>query len=301
MSYRLEPDEPLSLGVKRIIREQIDKSVQGLEDPEDRDEVVHDVRKRLKKMRAALRLVRLEIGEDVYKPENICYRDAGRRLAPVRESFVMVETLDMLLETFEDQLDKEAYQPLRERLLERHEASIDQVLNKDQAMDKVLDTLHKARKRVADLPIKATGVDAFCGGLRKVYKRGHNRLADAYDAPSVSIFHEWRKRVKYLWYHERILENVWAPILDELQEETHDLSDYLGDAHDLAELRTLLQEEPNLCDEETRSVIIALLNREEMRLRAKSGPVGKRIYLESPDDFVDRISGYWEIWRNNDG
>lgn len=297
MSYRLEPEEGLATGVQRIIREQIDQSIAGLEDPKDRDEVVHDVRKRLKKIRAALRFVRLEIGEDVYKPENICYRDAGRRLSPVRDSFVKVETLDLLLDRYDDYLDSSAYQGLRERLVARHEKRVGEVLDENHAMEAVLDTLQHARKRVDDLPIEVTGTDAFHGGLRKVYKRGQNRLADAYDAPTVGAFHEWRKRVKYLWYHQRILENVWAPVLEETADQTHDLSDYLGEAHDLAELRALLDEAPELCNRETRDIIVGLVNQEEARCRACARPVGERIYLEGPDEFAGRICGYWQIWR----
>jgi CHAD domain-containing protein len=297
VSYRLEPGEKVGPGVKRIIKEQIDQSVSGLEGPDDRDEVVHDVRKRLKKIRAALRLVRLEIGEDVYKPENICYRDAGRRLSPVRDSFVKVETLDLLLDRYGDYLDAEALEPLRGRLLTRHADTVTKVLDGGHAMEDVLDTLRDARARVDALPIEATGTDAFYGGLRKVYKRGHNRLADAYDDPTVGAFHEWRKRVKYLWYHERILENVWAPVLEEMADQTHDLSDYLGDAHDLAELRALLKGDPDLVSIAPRDLVIGLLNQEEDRLRTAARPVGERIYLESPDAFTDRLAGYWNVWK----
>ena len=59
MSYRLEPQEPLGAGIKRIAREQIDQALEQLTaNPENRDEAVHDARKRFKKIRAALRLVR---------------------------------------------------------------------------------------------------------------------------------------------------------------------------------------------------------------------------------------------------
>ena len=64
MSYRLELNESLPDGIKRIVKEQIDQALEQLrESPEGRNEAVHDARKRFKKIRAVLRLVRDEIGE----------------------------------------------------------------------------------------------------------------------------------------------------------------------------------------------------------------------------------------------
>lgn len=46
--------------------------------------------------------------------------------------------------------------------------------------------------------------------------------------------HEWRKRVKYGWYHMRLLTDASPAILSPLEERLHDLSDALGGDHDLA-------------------------------------------------------------------
>mgnify|MGYP006312215141 CR=1 FL=1 len=63
MSYRLETDEARPIGIKRIALEQVNQALDQLTDMSaDQDEVVHDVRKRFKKVRAVLRLVRDDIG-----------------------------------------------------------------------------------------------------------------------------------------------------------------------------------------------------------------------------------------------
>ena len=48
--------------------------------------------------------------------------------------------------------------------------------------------------------------------------------------------HEWRKRVKDLWYHCLLLQDAWKPVMSALADEAHELSDRLGDDHDLAVL-----------------------------------------------------------------
>ena len=45
---------------------------------------VHGARKDLKKLRSVLRLIREELGEEVYRTESQRYRDAGRGLGQSR-------------------------------------------------------------------------------------------------------------------------------------------------------------------------------------------------------------------------
>lgn len=298
MSYRLDAAESFPDGIKRIAREQLDQAVEQLTEAEDRDAAVHEARKGFKKIRAVLRLVRDEIGEDVYQAENVCYRDAGRKLAPVRDSFVKVETLDGVTAHFAETLAPEAFNGLREALVQRHAETQQRVLEEEHAAEQVVATLAEARGRIADWPIEHKGVRAFRAGLRRVYKRGHNRLADARDEPGVEILHEWRKRVKYLWYHVRILQPIWSDLLDELADALHDLSDVLGDYHDLAIVRETVVREPDVrVDAQAAQHLIGLLDRRRAELEAAAWPLGERIYVETPDAFVARMSDYWDVWQ----
>ncbi len=299
MSYRLEPREPLAAGIKRIAREQIDQALEQLTTtPEGPDEAVHDARKRFKKVRAVLRLVRDEVGSDVYKRENVCYRDAGRRLSDVRDSYVMIETVDKVTERYSDDLDGERYAGLREKLVAEHGTLKRQILDHDKALDEVADTIQKARQRVAGWPIENNDFSAVSDGLKRVYKRGYKRLSRAYANPNPENFHEWRKRVKYLWYHTRILKSLWPDLLDELADQTHDLADYLGDNHDLAEFRHLLLDRPNLFESESdMEDLVEAATQWQAELKVAAHQLGERIYVEKPKTFVKRIGNYWQVWR----
>jgi CHAD domain-containing protein len=242
--------------------------------------------------------VRDEIGEDVYRPENVCYRDAGRRLAPVRDSFVKIETLDAVTARFAETLAPDAFEALREALVQRHAETKHRLLEEERAADEVVATLSEARGWIANWPVAQDDVSAFSAGLWRVYKRVRNRLADARDEPSVAIFHEWRKRVKYLWYHTRILQSRWSDPLAELADAIHDLASILGDDHDLAVLRQTVVEEPDLCsDGHMAQHLIGLIDRRRAELEAAAWSLGERLYVETPDAYVARIGAYWEIWR----
>lgn len=299
MAYRLEQNETLPNGIKRIAKEQIDQALGQLrEAPEGRNEAVHDARKRFKKIRAVLRLGRDEIGNDVYRTENICFRDAGRRLSDVRDSYVMVETVDDLSHRFSEQLAEDVFAGVRQQFMERHQEIVKRLLDEERAMEEVVAVIETARQRVDTWPVESDDFSAIYGGLRRVYKRGRNRLADAYADPVPENFHEWRKRVKYLWYHIRILEPVWPNVLAELAGAVHELSDYLGDDHDLAELRRAIDTQPqSFGNERDLEMLVALIDRRRAELEAAARPLGERIYVEQPADFVDHIAAYWPIWR----
>lgn len=298
MSYRLETHEPIPDGIKRIALEQIDRALAQLtQQPEGQDEAVHDARKRFKKVRAVLRLVRDEIGNDVYHRENTCFRNAGRRLAAVRDSAVMLETLDYVVTHANGQLDPTAVIKIRHRLTYTYDYLINRVLEDESALAIVTDMIQRARARVNSWPIKHEDFSALGDGLRRVYKRGRHRLADAYADPTPANFHEWRKRTKYLWYHTRILKPLWPDVLDEVANEVHDLSDRLGLDHDLAVFREKIGDLPELTENGQLEVFGNAIRQQRTRLQAAARPLGNRIYAEKTTAFVNRFAGYWDAWQ----
>ncbi|NJK27804.1 MAG: CHAD domain-containing protein [Coleofasciculaceae cyanobacterium SM2_3_26] len=81
--YQLTTKETVSNGIKRVAQEELDRAIAQLsgQTEESHEEAIHDARKRLKKLRALLRLVRDRLGQDAYERENLCFRDAARKLS----------------------------------------------------------------------------------------------------------------------------------------------------------------------------------------------------------------------------
>jgi hypothetical protein len=123
-------------------------------------------------------------------------------------------------------------------------------------------------------------------------------MKKAYKSPTPETFHEWRKRVKYLWYHTRILRPIWPDVLNGLADALHTLSTYLGNDHDLAEFRQTLLEYPELCkNKKIEGALLSLINQRQAELQAAAHPLGGQIYAEKPKAFVKRFSVYWQCWR----
>ena len=293
MEYTIQPDEPVSSEVKRIIDGKVGTAIEHVDDEEmGRHETVHEVRKRCKEVRAALRLVRGVL--PTYSEENAHYRDAARRISDIRDAAALVETFDdHVTPAVESRgaLDEDTMADVRAALVDRRETlAAEQDL--DARMVNVREDLVGGRERVADLPVATEGFDAVAGGLRKSYKRARNRMAEAYEDPDTERFHEWRKRVKYHRYHSRLLRSIWVGPMKARRSELKTLSDLIGDEHDLAVFLETMDEE-QLFAPDTRETLREVITGRRSELRRRGRPIGERLFAEEPDRVVERMGSYW--------
>jgi CHAD domain-containing protein len=280
--YRLERDEPVPEGIARVALGRIDNALDELggrtdSSPED---AVHSARKDMKKLRALLRLVRGEIGDEVYRRETTAFRDAGRELAGLRDADVMIATLNSL-----DLPEKESG-PLRQAL-EAHKLRT-AAGARQQAAASAGDMLTAARARVADWPLETDGFAAFEEGLGRIYRQGRRNMRAARTQPTAENLHEWRKRTKDLWYHLALLEEAWPPVMQALADEAHELSDRLGDHHDLDVVLEWAR------DHADATAIEAAVDERRLRLQADAFDYGTRLYADKPSVLVDRIGTWWK-------
>jgi CHAD domain-containing protein len=299
MEYTLQPDERVSEGIKRIIDGKIETAVGHIDGDPGPHETVHEVRKRCKEVRAAVRLVRPVL--PTYSEENAHYRDAARRISDIRDAHAAVETFDDHVRpavAADGTLDEETLAEVRARLVDRREAVV-----AEQDLDRRLATVRAdlvdGLTRVEDLPIATEGYDAVAGGLRKSYRRARNRMADAYEDPEFERFHEWRKRIKYHRYHSRLLRRVWVGPMKERRAQLKRLSDVIGDENDLAEFAMVMHDE-ELFAPETRDTLDRIVGGRRSELHRQGRPLGERLFAEDPDLLVDRIGTYWEATHEYD-
>jgi len=284
MAYRLKRSEPVGEGVRRIATEQLDRALRALDEEDDVHDTVHDVRKRVKKLRGLLRLVRPVC--DAYDTENERLRDAARTLSRVRDATARIETVDALQERFAAPLDADAFAELRSRLVRRRdEIDVDEV--RDTLRD-VRDVLAGVRSRVSGWTVDERGFDAVEGGLRKTYGRALEAMERAYLTDTSEAFHEWRKRVKYHWYHLRLLEEAWPAVVQPWADEAHRLADELGSAHDLVVLAASL-DDPG----PTTEAALAVARRWRKGLEQDARPLGERLLAESPKVLAGRLRTWW--------
>jgi CHAD domain-containing protein len=294
-SYRLEADDAVPAGIARIARGRIDDALDELEGKTESspEETVHEARKDMKKLRALVRLVRDELGDDVYRREMVCFRDAGQELSGLRDADVMLATLGELEQRYPEELPAEAAGGLRQAL-EAHKIRT-AAGARTQAASEVVETLRAARERVDDWPLEKDGFEALEGGLERSYRRGRRALRAARAEPTDESLHEWRKRAKDLWYHVTILRVTWPPVMEALGDEAHELSNHLGDDHDLAVLRAWAHENAAALDgAENVRAFDELVQRRRLELQRDAFALGARLYADKPRAFIRRLERWWD-------
>ena len=307
MAFQLKANESVSDGIRRNVRSQIEKALDHVDakrlgsktpgakrKPHQRaapeNEAVRDVRKCFKRVRAALRLVREDLGDDLYHEENFCFRDAARPLTEVRDAEVLIETADKLTQQFPEAIEPGAFAKIHEALLANRQDVTRRVLDKDRAFAAVEEIATRALARLPDWTIERDGWAAMESGLRRVYRTGHRALASAAENQSVENLHEWRKQAKYLWHQLQLLEVAWTVGEKELVDQTHKLATLLGEDHDLAVLRETLAADPLAYGgDRILKGVFAVIDRQREELEGQAFALGRELYQDSPKAFTSRI------------
>jgi len=293
MAYRLGFDEHPPAALRRCAREQLEDAVDQLERRRGEDPVgaVHEARKSLKKTRAVLRLVRREIPKRSYRRENLALRDAGRSVSGVRDADVLVETVDGLRERFAGQIPAKTFTALRGRLATQARAARDV---DEGVVARLVEELRGARTRVEDWPLEDIGWATARRGAVNSYRRARKAGSVAVERPTAENLHEWRKRVKDHWYHQRLLEEAWPTVLAAQAEEAHALSDALGGEHDLTVLvQRLTGSDGPLSDLGVDGdEVLELVARRRAELAEAATQLGRRIFAESPKAYGRRLKRY---------
>jgi CHAD domain-containing protein len=297
-AYRLLPGEPVGQGMKRLLTAQVDDAIAHLQGKNESDsaEAIHEARKDVKKIRSALRLVRGAIGDDVWRRENDHYRDIARMLSSFRDAEILVEALDGLADRFGPTAG-ERIGGLRAQLDEENRAAHDDG-SVGRAMAGAAAGLATGRSRIEMLPLDGDGWGLIAPGLHRSYRRGRKRLIAVEEEASVTNLHELRKRVKDLWYQVRLIRDADRKKLGALADHAHDLSDHLGDDHDLALLRDEVQRRTEVFhDPADQRHLLKEIDQRRGELQFAAISLGERIYSDKPKKFTKKLEKRWQAWR----
>ncbi|TIQ19166.1 MAG: CHAD domain-containing protein [Mesorhizobium sp.] len=285
MSYRIDPRLPLTGEVRRILAEEIGKALVHLDAARDRPEqALHKCRRRLKKIRALLRLVRP--GDEIFcSTENHCYREVAALLAEPREATALIETIDRLAKNFPEQSAGGGLDAVRDTVVARqHElhdgAGLDAAIAAATAACE--DGISRIDKlALPDQPEQAA--DVLAEGARITLRRAKKALDKAGSRGDADDFHDLRKAAKTHGMHLSLLGRLWPTPIKARRKAVDELGEKLGELHDVFVLRTLLDagERPLGSAQETR-LLSKLLRRSEKSLKKTCLVAAADLFGERP-------------------
>ena len=297
MDYRIETDRPLGTEVRRIALECLDDADRRLASL-DRDDLaattdaIHESRKRCKEIRGLARLVRPGLGRH-YRLVNDLARDAAKELSSLRDSHAQLATVESL-QAHAGKKRARRLEPLREHQATLAEASARSIDEDDERIERARHLIAVARDVVAGWNL-ADGLEPFEEGLHRTYRRARSELKAVHRSADDERVHEWRKTVKYLWYQVRLLAEGDPGRFEALAADLHQLSDLLGDDHDLAVLVAHVGDEPiDGLDEETAQRAVRAARARQEVLRTEAIELGGVLLDRRPKRFV---AGMIDPWR----
>jgi len=293
MTYRFEPGTAsVEANLRKVAASQIDKAISEIDDPQvDPHKTVHQVRKRCKKLRGLVRLVRDTF--DGYRAENESFRDAAAQLSYVRDAEVIIQTFDKLIASGANQIDPESFVTVRASLL-RRSAEILSQNGLEERLSQFQEEMRKARDRLEHWTLEERGFKAIAGGLGKTYARARKAMRNAKKEPTAENFHEWRKGAKYHWYHARLLQDIQPDVMKAHITAADELSELLGDHHDLAVLHdTLSAEATAFGDHAELTSFTELISSRQSELEQQAFALGSNLLAEKRSTLVKRWREYW--------
>ncbi len=257
--------------------------------PAARAELVHETRKAIKRMRALARLLRYELGEEEFKRVNDSLRDIGQRLSGTRDAEVRLATLRSLRARHPKALALEGVDRLEERLeLDRRQAGT-QATPREGLADIADMRGYLARWNLVDHEL-----GTLAPGLERIYREGHRRYTRVRDehGRDAEHLHDWRKRVKSLYYALDMLGGKSAKDARNFTRRADHLGDLLGEEHDLWMFLAYVELHADTFAEDATAPakLVKRVERRRKRLRKRALALGGQLYERKPAGFTRRVA-----------
>lgn len=279
---------------------------------------VHQLRKRIKKLRGLIRLVRP--GFTDFDRENTALRDIGRSLAPHREAQSLAAAFDDLVAAYRSDT---ALPPLRSQSVTALRRRLVVPLAEETGaaapvIEAAATELAAIAERARSWKIRPKGAKAFAEGLADTHRAARKARVHAVKAlaaidtdpaspqaaetrwHAAEALHEWRKRVKAHAQHLRILAPVWPEAVGPQVDAARALAEDLGRHHDLAELVRAIGQD-DLGHHPTRVALIDLAHARQAAIEATALAAGARILAEKSKPMAARHQALYKLWRAEDG
>jgi CHAD domain-containing protein len=290
---------PLEESLKQVFDECISFIQKQVNIRDEPHQAIHESRRTIKRIRALLRMIRDEIGYSTYYRENNFYRDLSRRLSPVRDSYVLQQTLQALSLGYPEYIPEKQQGILLRALGSRTETELQRFIQSYGGFDHFIEELMEAQKRAETYSHVRDEFDTLRKGIRRNYRRGARYLeivvADYREAP----FHEYRKCTKYLLYQMELLSPIYPKLLKAYIRSIDKHAELLGLTRDYERLeKYLLERKGTGLGITSRGKMAEKIRLLRVALIKRSFRTAHTIYAERPDDFIERLETYWNLKRH---
>ena len=270
--------EAIGAGLKAIAALQLESAIAQFKGNNVSPRAIHNVRTTIKKVRSIIELTAPSFTRAQRNDLTGTLRDAAARIAPLRDSEVLLNTFDLLLE--QKGLPQEEFTALRDGLAD---SARQRRSNDTRQIPHVIKLLKEILRSIPEWSLDQLSGKDIRRRIRRTYRRGRSTLERCAATGEEEQFHTWRKQVKQLWYQLRMTSHYWPNNAKDLISDTGAIGESGGSERDLTLLAQWLKKGPKKSSSDLlKATIDSLLP--QLRKRAISG--GEKFYEIKPKQFV---------------
>ncbi|MFN8207589.1 MAG: CHAD domain-containing protein [Bacteroidales bacterium] len=285
---QLKPEEPLGIGIRRLLTDELykvscftDQPVEGLHTS------IHEIRRILKRVRAVIWLMEPDIGSYNCQRESAVYRDIGRRISGLRSLYVNQMTLQKLSAEFPKKLVEGPLKRTGQLLEEKYKTELKKALEEQNLIHYLKQDIDQALAGTEEMQVLHDDLSIPEHALRMAFKTGRKRWRKvARKANSINI-HELRKEVKNLQFQLQLLELYDPKGIHRRIEPLHRLAQLAGLEHDHYELAVFIRK--YLPQEELKKELLFRMNRKMVAIRKQILPLARKVYGMKSKKFIAGI------------
>jgi len=298
-SFQLNTRLPLEQSIRKVLEDTIygmDLVEGHITDP---SRTVHDTRKTIKRIRALLKMIRDGSGYGFYFRENRFFRDLSRRMAPARDSCVLLETLGFLEKKYPGRLKKAGLNILRDHLTGRMEAHLMQLTKSPEGFPFISGELENALQRINETLSISDEFDSIGTGIGRIYRRARNCLLDLDQEPRMELLHEYRKNCRYLQFQIELIQSIFPAVLKAYSSGINDHTEVLGKIRDYQRFEVYLENNvPGVLPAPELALILDAVKHQRSKAMNGLFPKARILFAEKSGAFLDRIHLYWNVHFN---
>lgn len=242
---------------------------------------IHHARTYIKKVRSIIQIASPALPRALRGKLQGQLKQAACRMAPLRDSEVRLQTLDLLLKRFREPFGQ--FSAIRNGFAD---VARQQRVNGAKQIPRVIGFLRKTLASVPDWPMDELRPRDLHRRIKGTYRRGRTLLDLCRSTKDPEDFHRWRKQVKQLWYQLRITAPHWPGDARELIEASGEIGHYAGIERDYTLLAAELAKGPR---SKASLILQETIARLLPDLRRKAISAGELLYARKPKAFVEDL------------
>ncbi|MGB8352559.1 MAG: CHAD domain-containing protein [Chthoniobacteraceae bacterium] len=286
MSFHIDKHEAPESEFRRVLCGQLTRAIKELNQssPALQARTVHQVRKRIKKIRSVLRLLHFASPRAIPQAYHTPLRKAAEEIAAIRDAFADARTMAALCK--HTSIAPSRFTGVFKFLAQGQKTAS---AGSGAAMHKAAALLTSARSAMEKWEDDHLKWHDLPRGVARIYKRCHTSFRKASGEKSAENLHRWRRRTKDV-LHILLLLKKRGP-KKAISKHTHHarkLCVLLGKDHDLVHLRETLDQCAIGVETETLN---ELIHSRRLKLQDKIMKLGPKLLAEKSKDFAAECLG----------